>query len=59
MLFTKKLETMIKADLPIMEALMLARRQATKPGLISLMLTFGKSILSASAKFINADLDGP
>ena len=29
MLFTKKLETMIKADLPIMEALKLARRQAT------------------------------
>ena len=39
MLFTKKLETMIKADLPIMEALKLARRQATKPGLIKVTKT--------------------
>ena len=30
---------MIKADLPIMEALMLARRQATKPGLIKVTKT--------------------
>ena len=34
MMFTKKLETMIKSDLPIMDALKLARRQSKKPGLI-------------------------
>jgi len=39
--------------------LILVAGVSTKPGLISLILTFGKSILSASAKFINADLDGP
>ena len=31
MMFTK-LETMIKSDLPIMDALQLARRQAVQPG---------------------------
>ena len=34
MMFTKKLETMIKSDLPIMDALKLARRQAKMPGMI-------------------------
>lgn len=34
LMFTKKLETMIKADLPIMDALILSRKQAKKPGLI-------------------------
>ena len=57
MLFTKKLETMIKADLPIMEALKLARRQATKPGLIKVTKTIiedlnqGKTFSSSLGKF--------
>ena len=34
LMFTTKLETMIKAKLPIMEALKLSRKQAKKPGLI-------------------------
>jgi type IV pilus assembly protein PilC len=57
MLFTKKLETMIKADLPIMEALMLARRQATKPGLIKVTKTIiddlnqGKPFSSSLSKY--------
>ena len=57
MLFTKKLETMIKADLPIMEALKLARRQATKPGLIKVTKTIiedlnqGKPFSSSLSKY--------
>ena len=36
MMFSKKLETMMKADLPIMDSIQLARRQANKPGMIKL-----------------------
>ena len=36
LMFTSKLETMIKANLPIMEALKLSRKQAKKPGLIKI-----------------------
>ena len=39
MMFTKKLETMIKSDLPIMDALKLARRQSKKPGMIKVTKT--------------------
>jgi len=57
MMFTKKLETMIKSDLPIMDALGLARRQANKPGLIKVTkslihdLNQGQAFSEALEKF--------
>jgi len=57
MMFSKKLETMMKADLPIMDSIQLARRQATKPGMIKLTnsiiedLNQGRSFSSALEKF--------
>ena len=57
MMFTKKLETMIKSDLPIMDALQLARRQAVKPGLIKVTksliidLNQGNSFSDGLSKF--------
>jgi type IV pilus assembly protein PilC len=57
MMFSKKLETMMKADLPIMDSILLARRQATKPGMIKLTnsiiedLNQGRTFSSALEKF--------
>ena len=57
MMFSKKLETMMKADLPIMDSILLARRQATKPGMIKLTnsiiedLNQGRPFSTALEKF--------
>jgi len=57
MMFSKKLETMMKADLPIMDSIQLARRQATKPGMIKLTnsiiedLNQGRPFSTALEKF--------
>lgn len=57
MMFTKKLETMIKSDLPIMDALQLARRQAVQPGLMKVTksliddLNQGNSFSDGLSKF--------
>jgi len=57
MMFTKKLETMINADLPIMECLQLMRRQSKKPGMIKVTKTIiedlnqGKAFSSSLDKF--------
>ena len=59
MMFTKKLETMIKSDLPIMDALQLARRQAVQPGLMKVTksliddLNQGNSLAMVSANSLN------
>ena len=57
MMFSKKLETMMKADLPIMDALQLTRRQAKKPGMIKITnsliadLNQGQTFSSGLEKF--------
>ena len=57
MMFSKKLETMMKADLPIMEALTITRKQAKKPGLIKVTnslvedLNQGRTFSSGLEKF--------